>query len=84
MCHIMGSPVYIEVFPGMGNYWGLQHETCKVEGSPKLEVPSSHRGGVEDDLRVITVISGHDLTRQSGQSWGGWGLGHHGSLLGLE
>ena len=47
-------------------------------------VLGSHRGGIEDNLRVITVISRHHLVRESGQSGSGWWLGHHGSLLGLE
>ena len=44
----------------------------------------SHRGGTEDDLRVITVISRHHFMRESGQSGRGWWLGHHGGLLGFE
>lgn len=54
------------------------------EGFLKLKVLGTHRGGVEDDLRVITVIGGHHLSREPGQSGSGWWLGHHGGLLGLE
>lgn len=50
----------------------------------KLMFPSTHGGGVEDDLRVIAVISGDHLPWESGQRWGGWWLSHHGDLLGLE
>lgn len=82
---ILWSPVYIAVSPDKGNYWGLQHEIWKSGGEGlKLRVPGSHRGGIEDDLRVITVVSRHHLARESGQSGGGWWLGHHGGLLGLE
>lgn len=49
-----------------------------------MEGPGSHRGGVEDDLRVIAVIGRHHLARESGQSGRGWWLGHQGGLLGLE
>lgn len=84
MCYIWGSLVHIDMFPGTGSYCGSEHGIWEAEGSPKLKVPSSHRGGVEDDLRVITVIGGHHLARESGQSRGGWRLSHHGGLLGLE
>lgn len=53
----------------------------KFGGSP---AEGAHRGGIEYDLRVITVVCGHHLSRESGQCGGGWWLSHHGSLLGLE
>lgn len=83
MCSVLWSSVYIGVSPGKGNYEGLQHEIWKSEGS-RLRVPGSHRGGVEDDLRVITVVCGHHLSREAGQSGSGRWLRHHGRLLGLE
>lgn len=55
-----------------------------AEGPPKLRVLGSHRGGVENDLRVIAVVCGHHISRESGKSRGGRWLGHHGDLLGLE
>ena len=81
---ILRSPVHTEVFPVMGSYWGSQYDILKAEGFLKSKVPVSHRGGVEDDLRVIEVISRHHLSRESGKRGSGWWLGHHGSLLGLE
>lgn len=84
MCSILRSPVYIELFPDMEVTGDHSKKYLKFERFLKLKVPNSHRGGVEDDLRVIAVISGYHLSRESGQSWGGWWLGHHGSLLGLE
>lgn len=62
----------------------MQHEIWKSVESPELKAPGSHRGRVEDDLRVVTVVGGHHLVREPGQSRGGWWLGHHGGLLGLE
>lgn len=52
--------------------------------SPEWRVLVSHRGGVEDDLRVVTVVSRYHISRESGKSRGGRWLGHHGNLLGLE
>lgn len=57
---------------------------CYAGESPELRVLGSHRGGVEDDLRVITVVSRYHISRESGKSRGGRWLGHHGDLLGLE
>lgn len=53
-------------------------------GTPKLRVPDPHRGGVEDDLRVIAVVCRHHIVREPRQRGGGRWLGHHGDLLGLE
>jgi hypothetical protein len=52
--------------------------------SPKWGVLDSHRGGVEDDLRVVAVVSRYHISRESGKSRSGRWLGHHGNLLGLE
>lgn len=52
--------------------------------SPKWRVLASHRGCVEDDLRVITIVSRNHISRESGKSRGSRWLGHHGNLLSLE
>lgn len=57
---------------------------CCGGRSPEWRVLVSHRGGVEDDLRVVTVVSRYYISRESGKSRGGRWLGHHGNLLGLE
>lgn len=81
---ILRSPVHIEVFPVMGSYRGSQHDILRSEGFLKSKVPGPYRGGVEDDLRVIAVIGRHHLSRETGKRGGGWWLGHHSNLLGLE
>lgn len=55
-----------------------------AEGTPVLRVLGSHRGGIEDDLRIITVVCWYHISRKSGKSRGGRWLGHHGHFLGLE